>query len=71
MPGWRKLVPDGVIFHFAGPPMMFARQRDDGSWWVSVRNGAVEWHSYSHKTARAAMLAGTRLAEAITMAAKP
>jgi hypothetical protein len=44
--------------------MMFVRRHTygDGLWWVSVKLGGPEWHSYGHKTARAAMLHGSTLA---------
>ena len=60
-PGWKRLTAEGGAYHHA-EPMMFVRQRDDGSWWTSMKVGAVDWHSYSHRTARAAMLAGSTIA---------
>ena len=61
--GWRKVSKDTSLYiHHDAPPMMMARPQRDGQWWVSVKLGGPEWHSYGHKTARGAMLHGSTLA---------
>jgi hypothetical protein len=62
--GWRRVNRECLVYLHDGPPMMMVRRRPhgDGRWWVSVRLHDAEWHSYGHRTARAAMLAGSTLA---------
>lgn len=62
--GWRRFDRECSLYVHDANPMMFVRRRapGDGLWWVSVRLRDAEWHSYGHKTARGAMLAGSTLA---------
>ena len=61
--GWRRHVQSPALYVYDGPPVMFARRWPiaPDQWWVSVQIGDVEWHSYRHKTAQSAMLAGSTI----------